>query len=225
MRIISPFKDYYDCVQATGQDQNMVYLRTPKETEPSYPFPCFLNYCYSSSHDFRLINHTVGFCGKLYPVIEVIKLGTDTNKFCYTVEDVDAFIEANYKDKEIEAYYSKKWAKNWTNGCQKVKFQRFFDEFKGNDPCYDKYFRDNHCPVFLGVYKSNRENTVTYNACLKDVEFYRIFDPYMAFQEISMYLGGMAVPQKEMPEISDKIMSEIKGFDKYSFRKDPVKKK
>jgi hypothetical protein len=33
MRIISDFHDYYDAVQATGQDQTLVCLRKPEEVE------------------------------------------------------------------------------------------------------------------------------------------------------------------------------------------------
>jgi hypothetical protein len=36
-----------------------------------------------------------------------------------------------------------------------------------------------------------------------------------------MWLNNQAEPRKPIPEISDEIMVEIKGFDKrYSFRKD-----
>ena len=48
----------------------------------------------------------------------------------------------------------------------------------------------------------------------------RIKDPYTAYQELSMYLGNMAFPNKPIPTISDEVMAEIKGFNKFSFRKD-----
>ena len=62
---------------------------------------------------------------------------------------------------------------------------------------------------------------IVYNACLKDLEFFRLFDTYTAFQEISMFLGGLAVPLKEIPHVPDKIMVGAKGFDQWSFRKPP----
>jgi hypothetical protein len=40
-----------------------------------------------------------------------------------------------------------------------------------------------------------------------------------------MFMSNLAVPLKPVPEISDKIMVDIKGFDKWSFRKPPQDKK
>jgi hypothetical protein len=64
-----------------------------------------------------------------------------------------------------------------------------------------------------------------YNPKLKDWQFYRIVDTYTAYQEVFMYLGSLAVPLKEIPEISDKIMRDAKGFDEWSFKKPPSKKR
>ena len=46
-------------------------------------------------------------------------------------------------------------------------------------------------------------------------------DTYTAYQEIQMLLGNLAQPNKPIPEIPDKDMVSIKGFDKWSFRKPP----
>ena len=35
MRIISSFKDFYDCIQHTGIDKECVYLRDKKDNEES----------------------------------------------------------------------------------------------------------------------------------------------------------------------------------------------
>ena len=40
-----------------------------------------------------------------------------------------------------------------------------------------------------------------------------------------MFLGGLAVPLKEIPTVPDKIMVGAKGFDQWSFRKPPQVKK
>lgn len=60
---------------------------------------------------------------------------------------------------------------------------------------------------------------IVYHACLREVEFFRVFDPYTAYQKIAMCLGGLARPQKAVPEVPDKTLSEAKGFDEWSFRK------
>jgi hypothetical protein len=86
------------------------------------------------------------------------------------------------------------------------------------DPEYfrKKYFEAHNCPIFVG-YPSKK--IIIYNGKLKDLEFFRMFEPYLAFQELTMYMANTAEPRKEIPKISDEIMSEIKGFDKWSFRK------
>jgi hypothetical protein len=44
---------------------------------------------------------------------------------------------------------------------------------------------------------------------------------YTAYQGLQMYFGAMAQPNRPIPEVSDKDMVSIKGFDKWSFRKPP----
>jgi hypothetical protein len=60
---------------------------------------------------------------------------------------------------------------------------------------------------------------------LKDIQFYRAVDPYTAFQEIEMYLGGIVPrPGAMTANIEDKYRVEQHGFDKWSFRKMPQSK-
>ena len=46
-------------------------------------------------------------------------------------------------------------------------------------------------------------------------------DTFTAYQELQMYFGALAQPNKPIPNVSDKDMVSIKGFDKWSFRKRP----
>jgi hypothetical protein len=48
----------------------------------------------------------------------------------------------------------------------------------------------------------------------------KLFEPYQAYQEISMFVNNLAIPEKPIPKMSDEDMASIKGFDKFSFRKD-----
>lgn len=59
---------------------------------------------------------------------------------------------------------------------------------------------------------------------LKEIAFAKVLDPFAAFQELSMYLGGvLARPGPEMVEIRDeKSVVAKKGFDRWSFRKPPA---
>lgn len=42
-------------------------------------------------------------------------------------------------------------------------------------------------------------------------------DTFTAYQELEMFFGNLARPNKPIPEILDKDMVSIKGFDKWSF--------
>ena len=81
-------------------------------------------------------------------------------------------------------------------------------------------------PTFIIKYKNDSvpDMQLIINPCLKDYEFYRVFDPYTCYQEISMYVGNNLVedPNKAWP-IGDKLKVQSHGFDKYSFRKDKQK--
>jgi hypothetical protein len=61
-----------------------------------------------------------------------------------------------------------------------------------------------------------------YNECLKELEFFRLIETYTAYQELQMFFGAMAQPNKPIPRVSDKDMASIKGFDQWCFRKPPA---
>ena len=77
-----------------------------------------------------------------------------------------------------------------------------------------------------GLLKEGILSILIKNPILKDFNFHRIIKPYIAFQEIEMYLGGILANTKTppMPVGSDKVIAESKGYDKWSFRKMPIKK-
>ena len=64
------------------------------------------------------------------------------------------------------------------------------------------------------------------NPCLRDFSFQKVMDPYTAFQEIEMYIGGvMGGHAPPMVEIKNETRIHKAGFDKWSFRKMPTKRK
>lgn len=227
MKICSEFKDYYDIGMSKGQDLTLVYQRHKKIVN-GYPFPVFNSFDKVVYHDFM-----VGFCGKLYPILEL-----KSNSFyhedivsslCYNIADIDNFIHKYYPE-DFEWYNTVKYTKCRGNRVPKRhKLVEFFENCNKFD-CKD-LFEKERSPIFVGRYKyrndfdSKVESTITYNDFLRPFEFYRVFDPYTAFQEIAMWLGNEAEPRKVVPVPSDSIMLEIKGFDKFSFRKDKKVKK
>ena len=106
--------------------------------------------------------------------------------------------------------------------------EKLFNEFEAKKENYKELFIKEKCPVIVGEWCSPHLGNpckMIFNASLKDYEFFRVVEPYTAFQEIQMFMSNLAVPLKPIPEIPDKIMVDIKGFDKWSFRKMPKDKK
>ncbi|MGD0899843.1 MAG: hypothetical protein ABR915_18575 [Thermoguttaceae bacterium] len=240
MRIVSDFHDYYDTVQATGQDQTVVYLRTRREVglnRNSFPFPVFEGTFQYWSHPqagVPIVQIVVGFCGKVYPILRLAhqrKSEPSPNiASCYTLSEVDAFIERHFKQREIETYRSKprrwRFAPHWPMEQRREKFDEFFDTYAAKQSAFGQLFLDSRCPILVastwwGAGERNREYKIVYNECLKDLEFFRVMDTFTAYQELQMYFGAMAQPNKPIPNVSDKDMISIKGFDKWSFRKPP----
>tara|TARA_Y100000034_G_scaffold8165_2_gene8949 strand:+ start:17497 stop:18261 length:765 start_codon:yes stop_codon:yes gene_type:complete len=254
MRIISNFRDYYDCVQAHGQDQGFVYVRNPETlnfaynewTDPDgmgiWSFP-YIRSAYSRSK-FYLTEHIIGFCGKIYPVIELRKEATSDPVVCYNVEDVVNFINgAGFKKKEIEEFNGagKKrynyWRTNWHDPNKKT-FEKFFAKCVEQHEQHEGIFLKSGCPIFVATYRDRwrhsrsvatptwKPSTITFNGELKGLGFYKIFSTALAYQEISMYLGGvLGTGNPPVPDVSNNDLIEAKGFNlKTSFRKEKEKK-
>lgn len=244
MRIISKKHDYYDVVQKFGQDSDLLYVREPKVIEYNHSIGN-ANSLYSSiNNKFSFAKKLIGFCGKFYWCFECMCYAgsvKQVSRICHTIKDVDEFVEENFSEKQYKDYYEgkgyygkyKKYVINhsysrgnhWCGSLSRPFFLGHWEEeakaHKNVVSLFEKYY----CPVFV-LYSEGRKGLIELNCNLKDLEFYRIFDPYQAFQEISMFLGNMAKPDKKIPEVSNEDMIEAKGFDKkFSFRKLPKEKK
>lgn len=260
MKLISKFHDYYDPVLKMGRDESIVYIRHTKEIECdktlSDDIGIILAEIPNRSHGYNPKYETFNpilffFCGKIYLGYD-FDLPGDTvrhepavNEFLYSAEDVEARMEL----------HKLKWEQEYTRGnnfrpisASTLGFirTRFAKKYVGD--ILKKYeggiktdfnIRFNS-PVLL-AYKQNREIKLVSNPVLKDYNFMRLFNPYAAFQEISMYMGNVLGTQqtktvnrkkkkKNKQSIptpkDDKVDIERHGFDyKYGFRKPPGKKK
>lgn len=186
--------------------------------------------------------YVIGFCGKLYPLVKLnyertIKENDTWIKkqnvcYCYSVKEIDEFVETYFRENQISCYrfkYNRRrkgndWRRcnsTWSWNERQETFEEYFQKVKDLEPKLDWIFREWRCPIFLA---NNKFEFIRLNPCLKEWEFYRIFDTNQAFQEISMYLGNLAIPMKPIPEVSDIDLASAKGFDSWSFRKEPSKK-
>lgn len=196
----------------------------------------------------------IGFCGKIYPAISFqwsdVENGVTINSeisFCYNIEDLDKTIEKLYSEKRIteERYkkYNKKggdkrrnrgWLWRFSGVIETPEFVRTeieaaFKRCKEKSDKFEFLFEKERTPVFSIKYfpksRYGQEVRITYDDCLKDYQFYRVFDAMAAYQEIEMYFGNMCFPEPSINPVPDVINAESHGFNKFSFRKDPENKK
>lgn len=222
MRIISDFHDYYDCIQRMGQDQTVVYLRK-RETLNSWPFPT-PRAVYSVTRNKPLMHHCViGFCGKIVPMIELYAQEDAEPYRCWSIEDVDQFMQNNLDRGQLRAYRATRWMRGFNYNRRRHFFEEFFVDSDRRRNNYEYLFRKHHVPIFVASRKK-----IVLNACLRDIEFYTQVDNFRAFQEIAMYMGGVLgthgghkIKYKGKPMssyVSDRDLAAAKGFDKHSFR-------
>lgn len=207
MRIISKFLDYYDCGQAYGM-RDCIYLRE----QITIPLDNYGN----------PRKYWIGFCGKIYPTI----LGY------YSFEDYEKAVEELggpywdfWRDKIPYHKFSRESFGQGEPGTLKCSTRydhtlldrkKMGDFFSQRFARHDKIFHEKKVPIFID---SSKE--LVLNGELSRHKFQRVFDPMSAYLELANYVGGvLGSPAKPMPKISDEIMAEIKGFDKFSFRKD-----
>jgi hypothetical protein len=234
MRIIATQKDYYDCIQGHGQDQSLLYIRREKlERLSKWPFPSVQgNNLYGSN---RYVQHVIGFCGKIYPTIEIHAITAHSiyddrvppMTLATNVEHVDEYMKTELKEKEFDAWmndfpHGARW-RGW--GVKRSDFINFFDQMIRQQDKFAEMFCAERCPVFVASDFGNHQ-TIRYNATLEQYHFQRTFDPYRAYQEIAMFLGNMGSPDRPMNKMTnDEDAARLGHGGKYSFRKAPTKKR
>lgn len=239
MLIISKKKDYYDGVVGTmGVDKTIVYNRETIDVENDnmptifkgkkgywgfrYRENAFHELCYHSiKKEFAGVcdeqaHFIIGFCGKLYIGW---KLYTEIDTSDHSIR-TDITYDHEYMKDILEA---KSWHGNLDDS---IKYVLSFDALP--------IFRELKVPVFVydgdfgrttfdkkrSVYNHHKPKFLI-NPLLKDYEFYKVFDTFQAFQEVSMFMGGvLGAGEKEITVVDDKYKIAQHGFDKFSFRKD-----
>jgi len=239
MRIISKFHDYYDIGLSYGIDKSLVYVRHEQELEKTI-IPEVEKIMDSEHKKFwnnnvshyqmgqsgtQIVNlFFVGFCGKIYVGFDIDWLGKKDR--VYSKSDLDNFLK-RYPKTGKEMKHVSHSSQRWNYISQYEKMVNFWNEFKVIES--DEPFFELKTPIFavLNDRAYSNQHKVTLNPILKDLKFQRVVDSYTAFQEISMYLGGvLGIDEVDTVDISNLDLIEQKGFDKkWSFRKHPDQKK
>lgn len=202
MKIISGFRDYYDSIKSFGIDKTVVYNR--KEERMLFKAGPEMYASWSFNNGTFKATRIIGFCGKLYPLLQTPK-------------------SLIYDRKEALKRVKESWYEKEVNAC-------FSEDIK--NPALLKIFAEKNTPVFIygdyldGKYKPGVTKELIINPKLKDWGFESTKDPVTAFQEIYMFISGvLGTPVNPMVKLSDKELAKKRGHgDKFSFRKPPGKR-
>lgn len=237
MRIIGGH-DYYDGAMAYGRDEAIVFVRHGREVDRKLvpiaaPAPHFRLRMRKSrrwnslpiertgpNNCFRYVpnNHetwdvqalSVVFCGRLYRAIRIIETfdGRETRRHFWRQSEFTEWLDEHGVVTDFD------WGKRGVPLSYLV----------GPQPPLDKVATEwvsaNSIVTAIALPAPGETAWHMNSSGLKDIEFYRVFDPWSAWQEISMFVGGVLPAQgREMVTISDKVRLEKHGFDRVrSFR-------
>jgi len=223
MRIISKFKDYYDSCMRYGMDEKFVYVRRREEiiiNKKGYTSTPLLNVRGVGIHLPNSVRHPfygaysgrIGVCGKTYPYLR-FRVNLANNEYFYDYESFERYYAHLRQDNRFEKDYEKYF--------KSVK--AFFKESSVEEN--DSVFLDYNAPI-VAREEIRDEAVVIKNPSLEGYQFYKVMDSFTVYQEIGMYLRNQLCDKQEadMPVGDDVVIAESKGYDKWSFRKEPTKK-
>jgi hypothetical protein len=245
MRIISPFRDYYDGVQGLGFDDKIVYTRESVQTE----LPGFGTYRFTKNKSkkkeisdvlppFHNAHPELGYlpapqgAWKLrresfhcpWKGNETMSPTTGMLYFCgkaypfylaHRLREDSLFSHQPGFEKLVDQAARKS---RWDRSrSNPTPYRQWIEEHTGKEIDPELHFQ-HKSPIILFIGK-----TRIVNPCLKDFAFQRLIDSYTAFQELDMFMGGVMGEAKDPPApMTDVEKIKSHGMDtKWSFRKPP----
>jgi hypothetical protein len=228
VRILSKFQDYYDSMAMYGIDTTLVYDRKTStkvldrkvfETwQKDIPFteqiPSLLKYSHGKIDFYR----NFLFCGGSFysyfhatngKTIYSLSKEPIINELILDEVALRAFGEHHLGDSFFADKKSYPWRTNYDDLAQLfTTIPQSVKKLSDRQPLWRLYTR-------------YADLVMEYNPNLKALGLSKFISPAKVHQNISMWLGSHKdVPP--IPSIDDKTMRDIKGFDRYSFRKAKV---
>ena len=242
MRLVTKLHDYYDGpARNTVSDKTHTFVREQYDVENIDTELIRVQVTEDRTYRYSIYSEIVGFCGEIYPCVRVEK----EHKEEYTTKVFYAYTW----DALIKIVSAKTINTGWTRnriyvfGSKEATIRKWLEfgrtsmgwydktayEAK-NDPKLKKIFADEKIAYFHINTITKKGNPMMHvYPVLKDLEFYKLFDPYTCFQTIEYYLTNELVkPDEISQEIQDTITDELKaqahGYNRFSFRKESSKK-
>jgi hypothetical protein len=221
LRIIGG-KDYYDVALSMGIDPRIVLLRGKSKSIPVDKAGGSLLSRYlelnpqwtNNTYGVGIKNVAVVFCGKVYRGALGLK-SLEKPEGLWSADKARAFV-AQEKNRKIEV------DSRWYDRRNKMTLEEYFTPFEAPDTLRN-YMIANKVSILVEEHPNRHEESYfqVNPFTLKQLGFAKALDPYSAFQELSMWIGG--VLGGTSPEIvtikDDKTLIEGHGFDnRFSFR-------
>lgn len=224
MRIISDFGDYYDSSMAYDQDRDTLYHRKTKYLDKYKDMPKWPIFYPGYIGPIGIKFYIVGLCYKLYPFVSIGECGTGKYLYYHSLEKVESFFLDYLSNKEFDIWMGEHKSRDWKYSYLHAMRHSLWQKFFNLDTSHSDLFNKHDVPIFNAyTYGRHVDWNLVLNPCLRVFEFYKCLSGFEVYQELTMYFGNIASPEKPIPHIDDITLAEAKGFDKYSFRKDKSK--
>lgn len=215
--------DYYDSVLGYGADPTVVMVRSNKHVElpkgVSIPHLFDIELWNDRFNTGRIRHIKVVFCSKVYAGIEISAI--PRNHYFWSAEKLWAWFEAEKKAKREKLLL--RLNAHWRDYKKKYKVEDYFSVVDAPEKLRDYMITNRYAILLDEEDKYNRrERNIRMNPDdLRRVEFMKAVDPYTAFQELSMWVGGVLAGEspKTVTIKDNNVLIENHGFDKvFSFR-------
>lgn len=241
MKIVGKLHDYYDGAMAYGQDDTLFFNRASvvcninehkdifSEIQGLLDIEVFRRGWYQqytklphfSRRDAAGINYSfdpviIGFCGKMYFGFNVKEEYTSTK-----IEQLSFYIYSVDDAKKLDAKYKFSQRKNHYQDDDKLSIDQIFSKYADAVSQIDvtEVCIKHKIPYFIiNTIRGSVYETILVPE-LKKYDFQKVKDPFTAFQEISMYLGGV-IPRQvpELAVVTDEDRIKQYGFNDLSFK-------
>lgn len=169
MKIISDFRDYHDGIVAYGFVDSVIYHRKHQICELNGG-ATKISDVPLGKYEFRFVEYhrrfVVSFCGNTYVGYAI----AEPSRISYDPEEVDRLVES-----ENRFPLGARWFF--------YTYKDRFDDTGFNGQSFAALHREYRSPVLAKV-----GGILHINPTLKDLEFFRVVDPYSAFQEIETFI-------------------------------------
>ena len=241
MIIVSKFHDYYDRAMSYGIDKRLRFIRKLCVIENLFEMPENLTEMlkglpdiYSHWNNYNQLSirpFIVILCGQVHLGYHFYNLKdpsykhrisypTDPDIYVYELFSLEKVLK-KYDKEEYERFIKKRERKIssiFGASFSHESMEEIFKRFENKKIDIGLHLDEESPILFIG--HKNRNTIYKKNPILREIQFYKKVNAFTAFQNISVFIGG--VVSKSFPptvELSEKERIGKAGFDKWSFRK------